>query len=365
MGVPSRRSVVVGTILGAALAVLGRTIRDTVGMVLSARTERRLNRVAHRGPYLVRPAADDLHDRLTIVDLHADSLLWGRDLLRRADRGHVDIPRLIEGNVTLQVFGTPTKVPRHLNIDRNNDRTDDIALVALVQGWPPATWRSLLARAEHQARRLDAMAAISAGRLVVVRSAADLDGLLRNRAAGTVVVGGLLAIEGAHALDEEPANVDRLFDAGYRMVGLVHFFDNAFAGSAHGMVKGGLTAAGRDVVERLERRSMIVDLAHASAATIDDVLAVASRPVVVSHTGVRGTADNARNLSDEQLRAWPPPAGSSGSASGRRPAGATMRCRSLGRSPMLSSSSVPTTWRLARISTAPCKSRSTPPASPS
>ena len=47
---------------------------------------------------------------------------------------------------------------------------------------------------------------------------------------------------------------------------------------------------------------MIVDVAHASAATIDDVLAIATRPVVVSHTGVRGTADNARNLSDDQLR---------------------------------------------------------------
>ena len=47
---------------------------------------------------------------------------------------------------------------------------------------------------------------------------------------------------------------------------------------------------------------MIVDVAHASAATIDDVLAMATRPVVVSHTGVRGTADNARNLTDDQLR---------------------------------------------------------------
>ncbi len=47
---------------------------------------------------------------------------------------------------------------------------------------------------------------------------------------------------------------------------------------------------------------MLVDVAHASAATIDDVLAMATRPVVASHTGVRGVADNARNLSDEQVR---------------------------------------------------------------
>jgi microsomal dipeptidase-like Zn-dependent dipeptidase len=271
-------------------------------MALSARTERRLNGVGSAGPYRVPAAGRDLHERLTIVDLHADSLVWGRDLLVRADRGHVDVPRLIEGNVALQVFAMPTKVPRHLNIEYNDDRTDDMALVALVQGWPAATWRSLLARAEHQAARLERMAASSGGRLAIVRSAADLDDLLARRSAGGLVVGGLLAIEGAHALDGEPANVDRLFDAGYRMVGLAHFFDNAFSGSAHGIEKRGLTPAGREVVWRLEARSMLVDLAHASGATIDDVLAMAKRPVVVSHTGVRGTADNARNLSDEQLR---------------------------------------------------------------
>jgi microsomal dipeptidase-like Zn-dependent dipeptidase len=154
----------------------------------------------------------------------------------------------------------------------------------------------------YQAGRLAATAERSNGRLTIVRSAADVDWLLARRSAGDSVVGGLLAIEGAHALDGDPANVDRLFDAGYRMVGLAHFFDNDVAGSAHGIGKGGLTPAGRDVVRRLEARSMLVDLAHASAATIDDVLATATRPVVVSHTGVRGTEDNARNLSDDQLR---------------------------------------------------------------
>jgi membrane dipeptidase len=299
---PSRRTLVVGSLLGAASAVLGPPLRHTVGRTISARTERRLNAVGHGGPYLVSPRASDLHERLEIVDLHADSLLWGRDLLERADRGHVDVPRLIEGNVALQVFALPTKVPRHLNIERNDDRTDDIALVALVEGWPGPTWRSLLSRAEYQANRLAGMAASSGGQLAIVRSAADIDALLARRSAGAHVVGALLAVEGAHALDGDPTNVDRLFDAGCRMVGLTHFFDNSFAGSAHGTAKAGLTPAGREVVDRLEERSMVVDLAHASEATIDDVLAMATRPVVVSHTGVRGTADNPRNLSDDQLR---------------------------------------------------------------
>ena len=77
---------------------------------------------------------------------------------------------------------------------------------------------------------------------------------------------------------------------------------NDIGGSAHGEVKGGLTAKGKAMIRLMEARKMIVDLAHASAATIDDTLAMATRPVVVSHTGVRGTCDNPRNLTDEQLK---------------------------------------------------------------
>jgi microsomal dipeptidase-like Zn-dependent dipeptidase len=82
-----------------------------------------------------------------------------------------------------------------------------------------------------------------------------------------------------------------------------HFFDNDIGGSAAGVQKIGLTEKGREWVRQMEARHMIVDLAHASPKTIDEVLAVATRPVVVSHTGVKGTCDNNRNLSDEQIRA--------------------------------------------------------------
>jgi microsomal dipeptidase-like Zn-dependent dipeptidase len=95
--------------------------------------------------------------------------------------------------------------------------------------------------------------------------------------------------------------LERLFDAGVRVVGLTHFFDNRFAGSAHGVEQGGLTEAGRSLVVAMESRGVIVDLAHASAETIDDVLELSARPPLVSHTGVRGTCDNARNLSDAQI----------------------------------------------------------------
>jgi membrane dipeptidase len=52
----------------------------------------------------------------------------------------------------------------------------------------------------------------------------------------------------------------------------------------------------------MERLGIVVDLAHASEQLITDVLAVATRAVVASHTGVKGTCDRTRNLSDEQVR---------------------------------------------------------------
>src|SRR5262249_50770406 len=78
----------------------------------------------------------ELHKSLLIADLHADSLLWGRDLLQRSSRGHVDVPRLISGNVALQVFSIVTKVPRNLNIERNSADSDQITQLAVGEAWP-------------------------------------------------------------------------------------------------------------------------------------------------------------------------------------------------------------------------------------
>jgi microsomal dipeptidase-like Zn-dependent dipeptidase len=261
-----------------------------------------MNRTLQRGPYTVSARALELHRRLFVADLHADPLLWGRDLRMRARRGHVDVPRLEEGGVALQVFSVVSKSPWGLNIERNDDRSDQVTLLALSQGWAPKTWTSLKERAVYQARRLFRMAALSKGKLTVLKSRADLSAFLERRRQDPSLVAGLLALEGAQVLEGRAENVEAMDVAGYRMVGLAHFFDNEVTGSAHGVLKGGLTAVGREVVRRLEEKRMLIDVAHASPRAIEEVLGLAQRPVVVSHTGVKGTCDNTRNLSDEQLR---------------------------------------------------------------
>jgi membrane dipeptidase len=293
----ARRSALAAGVLVVGAAAASRPVLDAV----VARTERRMNAI-HAGP--LEPPSDRalaLHRTLRIADLHADSLLWGRDLLRRGDRGHVDIPRLIEGNVALQVFSMPVKTPRHLNIERNEATSDDVVLIALAKRWPPATWRSLLARVLHLAASARRLEAASEGAFRLLASRTDVATYLADRADDPAMTAGLLSIEGAHALDDDPANVEVVADAGIRMISPAHFFDTAFGGSAHGTEKHGLTARGREMVRRMEARGVILDLAHASSRTIDDALAISTRPVVASHSGVRGVCDNARNLADDQL----------------------------------------------------------------
>jgi len=281
-------------ILAAGLAVFF--------FVLPGYVEANMNKVLQPPPYQASPQAAALFKSLTVADLHADSLLWGRDLLQRATRGQVDVPRLIEGNVALQVFAVVSKTPRGLNIEHNTADTDNVTLLALGQRWPWRTLGSLKERALYQAARLHEMAERSGGKLVIIKSRADLEALLERRKSDPAIVGAVLALEGAQVLEGDPSNVDVMFDAGYRMMSPSHFFDTEMGGSAHGVEKGGLTEEGVDMIQLMEEKRMIVDIAHASAATIDDILELATRPVVVSHTGVRGTCDNNRNLSDEQLR---------------------------------------------------------------
>jgi microsomal dipeptidase-like Zn-dependent dipeptidase len=160
-----------------------------------------------------------------------------------------------------------------------------------------------MARALHQADKLHRFAEHSGGRLTVIRRRSDLDAFLERRRAEKKIVGAFLGLEGAHALDGEIANVDVLFEAGFRMMAPTHFFDNDIGGSAHGVDRGGLSEKGRAMVRRMEEKGMVVDVAHASPRALDDTLQMAKKPVVVSHTGVQGTCDNRRNLTDEHLQA--------------------------------------------------------------
>jgi len=264
--------------------------------------DRQFNTVFLKETPTVSKAAQQLHAQLNIADWHSDNLLWDRNILDRLSHGHVDIPRLIEGNFTLQVFDAVIKTPRGQNYQATDANSDNITVLAIGNRWPSRTWSSLKERAIYQSELLHE-AAKKEDRLRIIKSKADLQNLLTQRKTQKDLIGGLLSVEGLHALEGDIKNIDELYQAGYRMMGLTHFFDNRIAGSSSGMQKGGLTDLGRRVVKKLNEQNIIIDLAHSSSATIKEVLALTTRPIVVSHTGVQGTIPGNRNLSDAELKA--------------------------------------------------------------
>lgn len=264
--------------------------------------ESSMNRIDGKPLPKVSDRAIALHETLTIVDLHSDTLMWKRDMMDRGDRGHMDLPRLSEGNVTLQVFSSVTKTPKGQNYDANSADSDNITLLTIAQLQPMRTWGSLLERSLWHATKLDHAVAASNATLVKTVGPAELDAMLARRAAGGPAMGALLSIEGLQNLEGKASNLDKLYAAGFRMAGLTHFFDNELAGSMHGLKKGGLTPMGREVVQRMEDIGMIVDIAHCSQQCVTEILAMARRPVVSSHGGVQATCKVNRNLSDEHIR---------------------------------------------------------------
>ncbi len=295
-----RRLVLTLLALALAAAVL-------VAVLGPAWIERRLNPVTDAGDKVaVSARAQALHDSLVIADWHSDALLWDRDLLKRADRGHTDVPRLAEGNVAVQVFTTVTKSPRGQNYDHNSaEAPDNITPLFIGQLRPIPSWFSLKERALVQAEALNRAAEAAPDNLMLIRSAQDLQTLLEARRKGARTLGAILGSEGGHPLQGDIANLRVLYGAGFRLIGLTHFFDNELGGSLHG--KGGsgsgLSEFGRQVVREMQERRMIVDLAHASPQMVRDVLAMPGTRPILSHTGIHGHCPSPRNLSDDLVRA--------------------------------------------------------------
>lgn len=288
--------------LGITVVFLLTVTLAILHWIVPGQLEASLNLVKAHEPYVIRPEVQAFHDQLFIVDLHTDSLLWKRDLLVESNRGHLDLPRMQRGNVALQVFSATTKSPSGQNYNENTGDSDDVTLLVMAQLWPPRTWGSLLERASYQLGKLRRFAQKSRGNLVLVQTKGDMQSLIERRQGGDNVVAGIFLIEGAHPLEGKLQNLDRLFAEGLRIAALTHFFDNRLGGSLHGVSGDGLTAFGREVVRHANALNIIIDVAHASPKMVSDVLELSSRPVVLSHGGVKGMCDRARNLDDALMK---------------------------------------------------------------
>ena len=242
------------------------------------------------------------HSSLMIGDLHSDSTLWSRNLVTRSKRGHIDLPRLRDGNIAIQIFTSVTKSPLGLNYKNNSENSfDTITLLSIAQLWPVETWFSRTQRALYQAEKISLIEQHYPEQLIIIQTRSDIESFIASRNKGEKIIGAVLGIEGLHALDGKRNNVDTLYEAGFRIMGLHHFFDNKLGGSLHGESNAGLTTFGQEILSAMLSKDIIIDLAHSSEQVVEDVLARTPRPVMVSHTGFKGHCNTPRNISDELM----------------------------------------------------------------
>jgi microsomal dipeptidase-like Zn-dependent dipeptidase len=178
-----------------------------------------------------------------------------------------------------------------------------ITALAVVERWPPRTWTSLRERALYQARKLQETAERSDGRLTLLRTRGDVTRYLERRRAQPAITAGLLAWKARTRWRATIASVDTLFEAGFRMIAPTHFFDDRVGrlgprrdqGRAHGSRPRARAPPGA---------------APQSCSTSPTPHPAPSRtrwPWPGGRwwsrtTGVKGTCDNIRNLSDDELR---------------------------------------------------------------
>jgi membrane dipeptidase len=221
--------------------------------------------------------ARQLHRRAVGADSHIDTLQWvihqGADLGKRHDIYHVDIPRLLEGGMRNPYFA--------LYVPTYYSGSDAI--------------RKTLQLRDAMQRVLDAYPS----KIDLALNASDVERIQR---AGKIAA--VLTIESGHVIADELAVLRMYHRLGIRSMTLVHFRNNGWSDSSTDTAQhNGLTAFGKEVVREMNRIGMIVDISHVSDKTFYDVMAVATKPVIASHSSCRALSDFPRNMTDDMIRA--------------------------------------------------------------
>ena len=272
-------------------------------MFFPAQLDKQTNLIHGSTLPVITEQAKTLHAELFIGDWHSDTLLWKRNLMNKHDYGHVDIHRLQQGKLALQMFTTVTKSSDGINYETNSsDASDNITKLALVSLWPTNTWNNLVERALFQANKALILANVFPQQVSLITTKSDLSEYILQRETNPQLLGMLLGTEGSHALDGDLNNIQRLFDSGFRMMSLQHFFDNQLGGSLHGESAEGLTVFGREALQKMQSLGIMLDVSHSSEQVVKDVLAISRQPLLVSHTGFYGHCPSPRNISDKLMQ---------------------------------------------------------------
>jgi membrane dipeptidase len=176
---------------------------------------------------------------------------------------------------------------------------DGMGLFCARHGWPAAARKTPRSRAFHQIEMLRTACERSGGTAEIVTTR---EALATNLSKGKL--SAILAMEGAYPLEGNAGALEDFVREGLRMLGPSHLIPNPFASCSYWLYRDrGLTGAGRELVAEMRRLGVILDVAHASPKTLDDLFAIDALPsLLTSHTGVSGVTPHWRNLRDDHVR---------------------------------------------------------------
>ena len=241
---------------------------------------------------------------IAIFDGHNDAVqhlceyrTGGRDFLVRSDDGHLDLPRAREGRLIGGLFAMFAKPERPPEGDLT--LTGSGYEVRLADPLDPAYAR---ARIDAQLDALNQVVKRADGRIRWARSVDEIESGQRDGAFLMV-----LHMEGAEAIGPDLDNLERLYAAGLRSLGLVWSRPNIFG---HGVpfayprspdTGPGLTAAGKELVRACNRLGIMIDVSHLNERGFWDVAALSNAPLVATHACAHAICPSTRNLTDRQL----------------------------------------------------------------
>jgi membrane dipeptidase len=212
-----------------------------------------------------------------VFDAHCDTALRvldeGADIGKRTKNGAVDLVRLREGGVGVQVFAlwvSPKHIPDHA-VHRTLQLVD--AMDGVFRKYPDRVGLALTVR--------DARCLMKQGKIAA-----------------------FLSIEGGEAIEDDVAMLRIFHRLGVRSMTLTWLNNLAWAdASGDKPLHGGLTKKGVQMVKEMNRLGMVVDVSHVADSTFADVMKHSTKPVIASHSCCRALCSHHRNLTDDQLRA--------------------------------------------------------------
>ncbi len=217
-----------------------------------------------------------LHHDAIVVDTHNDLILLVDHFDRREQRDHFGqfwLPELRAGGVDVQVL--PVWIDEQFQSEGALRRT-----LLLIE-------------------RIHELASEYSADVAVCLTGADIDAATSS---GKIAL--VIALEGAHAIGQEPQLVRTMARIGVRVISMAHF-GRTFLADGSGLdatSRSRLTPEGITALREMEELGIVFDISHLGIAGVEDVLSLATRPFLATHSACLGITDSHRNLGDEQIK---------------------------------------------------------------